>query len=360
MPQLLDDASTATHVPRVEAQRCVHASIINASCKACVDACPLDAIDLTDSESLILADRCDGCGLCAPVCPEQAIEHIHQPLSVQWRDERIALIACEKVADDIAIHSDGKVSCIHAFSLYDLLHLHQAGHRKLLVSTTSCDDCSRGDTQTLDAHLARLDMLLESKDDSDSASALERIDISIDQYLNIAHSARSSEPGKQLSRRGFFRRTANKLNDYNEAASETDSDEHTRITPIGQYLSTIERHSTRLPFVPDIHLQNCIACDTCIRLCPHDALVLDETSDHIAYQINAENCTGCNICIDVCEHDAIEVNSNIIAGNTVVELAKCSCDMCLFNFHTLADKPSRLCPICQQKKTQLPLFQVLD
>ncbi len=42
------------------------------SCGLCVDACPMEAIELSENE-ISVSDECIGCGLCAYKCPEQAI-----------------------------------------------------------------------------------------------------------------------------------------------------------------------------------------------------------------------------------------------------------------------------------------------
>ena len=49
-------------------------------CNACSEACPFDAISMTDkgpkSIALINNTVCKGCGMCAPVCPTDAIDLI--------------------------------------------------------------------------------------------------------------------------------------------------------------------------------------------------------------------------------------------------------------------------------------------
>jgi NAD-dependent dihydropyrimidine dehydrogenase PreA subunit len=42
------------------------------SCGLCVDACPMDAIELS-GKGISVSDECIGCGLCAFQCPEKAI-----------------------------------------------------------------------------------------------------------------------------------------------------------------------------------------------------------------------------------------------------------------------------------------------
>ncbi len=50
----------------VDSQKCT-------GCESCLDACPLDAIEMKDDLAVIDADTCGDCGACVDVCPVEAI-----------------------------------------------------------------------------------------------------------------------------------------------------------------------------------------------------------------------------------------------------------------------------------------------
>jgi len=43
------------------------------TCGACVDACPVEAIDPGDPKYVIDPDKCTDCGACVDECPVEAI-----------------------------------------------------------------------------------------------------------------------------------------------------------------------------------------------------------------------------------------------------------------------------------------------
>lgn len=54
----------------------------------CVEACPEDAFEWSDSGALTITDRCTGCGKCIPACPYDAVTSIPrhtQPGNPLWR-----------------------------------------------------------------------------------------------------------------------------------------------------------------------------------------------------------------------------------------------------------------------------------
>ena len=50
----------------VDAEKCT-------GCEACVESCPLDAIEMQDDIAVVDADTCSDCGACVDACPVEAI-----------------------------------------------------------------------------------------------------------------------------------------------------------------------------------------------------------------------------------------------------------------------------------------------
>ena len=71
--KIIPDDGESQILPVVIAERCVHTQLTQASCRACVDACPVDAW-VIDVESLgIDTESVTAAGFAASACPQGAI-----------------------------------------------------------------------------------------------------------------------------------------------------------------------------------------------------------------------------------------------------------------------------------------------
>ncbi len=64
---------------------------------------------------------------------------------------------------------------------------------------------------------------------------------------------------------------------------------------------------------PMVHLDNCVGCGACEKVCPVKAIVIIEKKSHI----DPEKCIGCASCIAACNYHAIDVDWD--AGGDVIQ-----------------------------------------
>ena len=140
--------------------RCVHDRVAGASCKACADACPVDALALGEDALELCVDACIGCMLCAAACPQEAIDSGLPRLDAALlRRGKTAFLTCQHSGAGTAKQS---VPCMHALSWRDVLRLHAAGVRKIAVALGDCGGCEPRAVR-LDRTLAHVNELLSSR-----------------------------------------------------------------------------------------------------------------------------------------------------------------------------------------------------
>jgi len=361
---LMRDAAAAARLPEVLAERCVHSLIELASCRRCVDACPTGAWVIDDERLGIDPARCDGCGLCAPACPQAAIVGAVEPLRVGAANggrpggnaSPGAMLACERAWADAG--GPGVVPCVHALGLRDLARLAAAGCRTLAIATGDCDDCPRGGAVRLGPRLADLARLLDSR--GLPLLRLARLDAP---QWQAARAAAAPDMGPAMGRRSFLRRGLGLAVEQASAAFGLAAAERAGIETVASLLPVVDGSGALAPLAPVIDAIACTGCDACARLCPQGAIRLEAGEGTSAYRLAPARCTGCGICVDVCADAAVRLAEWPPAAPSSVPLFEAVCASCRVSFHRPALAAGRAparCPVCETRGAPDRLLRIQE
>lgn len=318
-------------VPTLDPGRCVHARSPQAGCADCIAACAPGAVTLGAAGIVIDPAACTGCGGCVGACPTRALTMERAPPP---QADGTPILICRR--HPAAAGRPAPV-CIQSYGLQDLARWALSGVARLACATGDCATCPDRPAPAMTTLAARFAPVF-------AAHGAPMPVPTRASDAEIALWQRRVEDGPAPAKRALLRALARPL------AAATDGEGH--APPLARLQA---QGGAVMAFVPAIDPARCTGCDACLRLCPEDALTLQDG----AYRLNAARCTGCLLCEDVCADSAIEVDS-VTSPAPDIPLTTARCRACGVTGHwPAAASQGELCPICARTGHHQRLFQVL-
>ncbi len=335
-------------LPGVLGELCVHSHLEQASCRACVEACPHRAWVIDEEVLGIDPERCDGCDLCVPACPQGAIRPRFAPSVKETENGAVAFAICEY--SGVVGVNEGLMPCIHAIGMEGLLRLQRLGVTYLISACGNCAECERGGSRRLEHVLGQINSLFATR----RIPSITYRELAPGHWLRALDKVSGLAQGMKLNRRAFLHKAMRTPVERVRAVMQNDEQ---AFHPPGTLLPKAGPDDL-FPSVPLIDPARCDGCDACINLCPQHALLLDDEPP--SYRIDASRCTNCGICTDVCERQAVDIRSMRPSGQGRIPLHSGQCRACGVEFHVPGTDIDSLCRICRHTNHHSKLFQVLD
>lgn len=353
---------------RFRREHCTRYRFRYSECSRCLDACPHDALTLTQEGVEIAAERCRNCALCAAACQAEALVATNLPRNAILADVRSEplTLACAPSGEP----ADVIVPCLGAV---DPVALAELGRRSVTVELHGSDHCADCE------HAARgpecLAQSLEGRERLRPSSAQQDwpqvVVVRRERPAAGADPNEAAATGHAASRRHLFRRFLGRgvdaIADAAQPATEPAAMKAIRVdAPVAMERrerlraiwpheddmdAAIEPHA-RLPLgLVAMERSRCTACEACARACPTAAIEVAESATGWGIVFRASRCVGCGVCIEVCQHGALAMAARIAAREAVAgpvtlhALPKKRCSRCDRFF--LADPGQEQCPTCR-------------
>ena len=344
--------------PEFGATHCVRFRFRYSACARCRDACPHEAIELTDEGVRIDGARCQNCGLCAGACRTEAFSTA-APARVETLKRAIRQQRFSFACAPSQCSADATVPCLGALDAASLAYLAKRGIAVELRGADHCGACQHGSKgpMQLALHLEAVETLRAAAADESWAA------IALTGRIDSQPRPRATQP----ARRQLFRRLVGGGLDAIVVAHESAARAPDKAIRAGSPFATEQRELLQMvckradgepfPLQPHAGLPvaalklepGCTACDACFRVCPTGAIQILESSTSWTLAFDADRCTACEVCSEVCQpgvlHPAPELDAAPGRGPRVLHrLAKQRCSRCDRFF--VSAEPRESCPVC--------------
>ena len=306
-------------VPRLRAARCVRRRRADDDCRACLLACPHQALWFdADGTWRLHAAACDGCGACASACPSQAIDAPGIDLAAlrrAWRDRELVTLGCREGGPDAAV----RLPCLaglHPESLASALLGRPSTPVRLDLSACGC--CAKGALRPVIEAQAR-----------QAVAYVQRLGVAPD--VHIADGTTGREGGsdgraRPISRRELFQVAHTRgceLVARGIATLADDTASGSALPHRAALLAAARKHVTAAADEADelsvlgaffVDWKVADACDgcqeadrpRCLGACPNGAWRLGSAGAEAVLSHDAASCSGCGACRRSCPRSALE------------------------------------------------------
>jgi ferredoxin len=364
------DRSTVTF----SAERCLHHIDQGATCTACTEVCPVQA--LTPGHPPVFNhELCKSCLACIPTCPNGAFEA---------NDGVPSLLACaarldaQKMELLCALHPQPQKgispeytgvtvrSCLAGLGSGALMALAALGVKDIVLRTDACEDCPWGSlSSAIQSQASEAQQILLGWENAAKITLCESIEKPVERNL-----WKSSNP--PVSRRDFFRTTSNQ--GKTSLAQAIDNGEPRQPHQPGRNRLRMLRAANAMPEPSEsaaatllegsfsqltVSPLTCTACGACARACPTQALILQKDTEQQQFVLAfyPQNCIACGFCVRSCAPQAIQMSGQpefrqVFHTRKAVLMLQgklTRCDRCN---SLMAARPNvHLCPVCEYRQS---------
>lgn len=361
-------------MPDFRASHCTRFRYRYSDCRRCADACPHEAISLSDEGASLVADKCKNCGLCISAC------HTHAWSSPDFKPIEILRDAIKAPAFSLACEpsgcrADATVPCLGAV---DAVWLAYMAKRRIPVSlhgSSHCQQCVHGKTgaEQLRLNLEAVDVLAAAQL-SGVTEATPEPEWAMPRLVDDARSpsARQTSQAKSATsdaRRSLFSRFFRSKPDKAALQAKASTPPQMSVSAIraGAYMVSDQRELLQIvckqkadrPFMVawaenlplmKLHLQSgCTLCEACFRVCPTGAIGIEQNPNDWALTFQADRCVACAVCLEVCQPRVLDAEASFDArpgqpAVTLIKQAMQRCSRC--DRHFVSPTPQKTCTIC--------------
>jgi Fe-S-cluster-containing hydrogenase component 2 len=351
-------------------------------CRACADACPVGALQVS-VDAVMLGAACFGCGRCTAACPTQALTlpdlGALDDAPAAMRPSSTLRIECRKVPAHQRASGTLTVACLGALTSGHLLACRAAGIRVEVVDRGWCQGCEAGGAPANAAcgtggHAAgeaiqAANVWLEALGAPDGPALVFEPLPAAERPTAIPPPDTPME--SRIDRRAFFREVVDRpagrgrtaatpMGGDGRAAYPADrrqpSPERVRQLAAIAAIATAQGAPVPAELYPTLEVDSrCCDQRLCVALCPTAALAVRDGPGSARLEWDAGRCIACGTCVRGCPEGAMHLaaHGGSPGVRVVAEHARATCHGCGDAFTPAAgtaDGDPALCPSCTKSR----------
>lgn len=362
-------------MPDFRAAACTRYRFRYSECRRCADACPHEAIALSDAGAAIRAEACQECGLCISACHTQAWSSpSYQP--IELLRQAIKQPAWHMACEPSGCRGDAQVPCLGAIDATWLAYMAKRGIPVSLHGAGHCAECAHGRTGeaqlqlNLQAVEALRDAAARGRPETEAGSDWLMPVLAEDTRAPGARARDVRKSGGTAARRSLFKRffrrgaapdaaspqpgqPAQVPQQAIRAAAHVMSERRELLQIVtqrkdGQAMDMVLDET--LPLMQLALQSGCTLCEACFRVCPTGAIEIVQNPGDWALTFQADRCVACQVCLEACQPRVLDAEASFDArpGQAPIILIsrnKQRCSRC--DRHFVSPSPEATCEVCR-------------
>ena len=316
--------------PRVNCIPCLACKSEKSSCHACMDVCPVNAIEIEDGAIDVL-DSCRKCGLCVAACPTEAFvsprlqpKKVYDAVARAATAHETAYVTCTRALKRIPRENEVLVACVGDVTRETWFSiLTDFPNVSVYLPLDICANCRNtcgeemlgeaiGEAEVwagrgMGLEVEPRDLKCNKRREYERKEFMDNIMRSTGLAVSKLNPATAALASVSQRLKAHSQQITNLERTLNKACGVTTQKRRRILMQKNQLLlSTLQAHPELAENVrvsrPKCDFSKCTMCGECVRQCPTFACDLTAAG---RFTLESTYCVGCGLCAEVCADHAI-------------------------------------------------------
>ncbi len=316
--------------PRANTLPCLVCKSDKSTCSACLDACPVDAVQIEDG-GIDVTDACRKCGLCVSACPTESFvsvklapKKVYDRIAAAAASHETAYVTCTRALRRMPRENEVVVACVGAITAETWFSiLLDCPNVSVYLPLGICDRCkTTTGEEALGEHIAQAeewageglglevepgDLVCVKRREFERKEFMDKVFKTTGLAVTKANPVVAAATSVAARIKDHATRISQLEKSLNAACGVNTQKRRRILTQSRQLmLAALQQHPEKAENVtvlqPECDYLKCSMCGECVRVCPTHA---NDLINGGRFTVEPTYCLGCGLCAEVCEPRAL-------------------------------------------------------